>query len=330
MNLYDLVLTMFIIFLLIACGYILRRKNILDDRGAKLLSFLVVNITNPAMLLDAAISNEQAIAPDIFLRALLLAVISYAILIAASYLICPLLRIPRRSRYSYQMLTVYGNTAFIGFPVCVAVLGPESLVYVVINGLIFSILIYTYGAALLRRAKRSQEITETASGAPGPAFPSGERGGETGLRGLLRLLNIGTLSAAATIVIYLFNPPVTRVIADALSYMGRATVFLSMLVLGCSAASMPLRALFLEKPRMYLFLAIRMLLLPFVMVLAMKPFVSDPLLLGTMAVLLALPGANMPLMMARELDLDSADLSRGIILSTLLCIFTIPLVCLAL
>lgn len=329
MKLIDLILTMLIIFLLIACGYILRKKNILDDRGAKLLSFLVVNITNPAMLLDAAISNEKAIAPDIFLRALLLAVICYAVLIAASYLICMLLRIPLRGRYSYQMLTVYGNTAFIGFPVCVAVLGPESLVYVVINGLIFSILIYTYGAAVLRRAKQINETPEPPCRASAPS-PSGKRRTGTGLKNLLQLLNIGTLSAAATIVIYLFNPPVTRVIADTLSYMGRATVFLSMLVLGCSAASMPLRALFLEKPRMYLFLAIRMLLLPFVMVLAMKPFVSDPLLLGTMAVLLALPGANMPLMMARELDLDSAELSRGIILSTLLCIVTIPLVCLAL
>lgn len=318
MNILELTLSMLVIFLLILCGGVLYRRQRLDDRGAKLLSFLVVNITNPAMLMDAAISNEEAVAPAVFLEALLVSVSSYAILILASYFLCFLLRVPARDRYVFQMLTVYGNIGFIGFPVCAAVLGRESLIYVAINCLVFNLLIYTYGDYVLQKAKSLR------------TGPQADADSKAAHAKRLRIINIGTMSAVVTVILYLLNPEVGRVLANTISYIGNATIFLSMLVLGCSVAAFSPRELFLGSRKMYLFLAIRMLLLPILMILVMKQFVSDRLLLGTMAVMLSLPGGNMPLMMAREKDLDGSELSRGIVLSTILCMITIPIVCLAL
>ena len=78
---------------------------------------------------------------------------------------------------------------------------------------------------------------------------------------------------------------------------------------------------------MYLFLFFRMLALPIVIVLLLKPFIHNALLLGTTAIMVSLPGGNLPLMLCKQLELKDRELSRGIILSTLLCIVTIPIVC---
>ena len=77
---------------------------------------------------------------------------------------------------------------------------------------------------------------------------------------------------------------------------------------------------------MYPFLLLRMIALPIVIVLIMKCFIKDSLMLGTLAVLISLPGGNMPLILSQEMGLECGELSRGIILSTIICIFTIPVV----
>ena len=73
-----------------------------------------------------------------------------------------------------------------------------------------------------------------------------------------------------------------------------------------------------------------MIALPIVIVLIMKCFIKDSLMLGTLAVLISLPGGNMPLILSQEMGLECGELSRGIILSTIICIFTIPVVMLVL
>jgi predicted permease len=313
---FSLFLEMLVIFILISAGYIFYRRGVLDDRVAKGISFLVVNLCNPALLLNAAINNQGRLSPSVFLTAFAAAAAVYAILIACAYLIPFLLGIPRSRRYSFKMLTIFGNIGFIGFPVCSAVLGEKSLVYVTVNCLVFNLLFYTYGIATLEGAKTADNANA--------ALPARKNSLGTTLRSLL---NAGTVSAVVTILVYLLDPPVPTVIAQVISYLGNATIFLSMVVLGCSVASIPFRQLLGDR-RMYVFLGLRMLVLPILLVLLLKRFLSDPLLLGTMAVMVSLPGGNLPLMYSRECGLDDRDLSRGIILSTVICIITIPVVCL--
>ena len=76
-----------------------------------------------------------------------------------------------------------------------------------------------------------------------------------------KLVNAGTVSAVLTIIFYLgdFNVPV--VISSSLSYIGRATTFLSMLVLGVSVAQMVPKDIF-SHPKLYVFTVIRQILIP--------------------------------------------------------------------
>lgn len=44
--------------------------------------------------------------------------------------------------------------------------------------------------------------------------------------------------------------------------------------------------------------------------------------------MVAVPAANMPLMLAKQMDMETESISQGIILTTILSLFTVPLACL--
>lgn len=314
---------MVIIFILIGIGMILYRRKIISEEGSKQISGLIINITNPALLICSALDDG----PKASLQELGIALIAYtvvfAILIAASFLIPRLLRIPQKLHYAYQMLTIFGNVGFIGIPLASAVLGSESLIYVSIFNLLFNLLIYTFGISLLQGAATGQiqeSVPLSDEQAKGrAALPSSSR--------LQKLINAGTISAAITIIFYLGNFRVPVIISSALSYTGRATTFLSMLVLGVSVAQMAPKDIF-SHPKLYAFTLLRQILVPIGCMLFMRQFFDNKLILNTMLLMAAVPAANMPLMLAKQMDMETESISQGIILTTVLSLVTVPAACL--
>lgn len=305
---------MVIIFILIAIGIFLYKKKMLLEMTSKQISGLIVNVTNPALLISSALQEG----PKVSLRELGITLgvdlIIYGILIGASFLIPRILRVPDKYHYAYQMLTIFGNVGFIGIPLATAVLGTESLIFVSIYNLLYNFLIYTFGISLLERAASelsNQKVEQTQ-----------------GMR-WKRLVNVGTVSAVMTIIIYLSGFRAPAVLSSTLNYIGQSTTLLSMLVLGVSVAQMTMRDIF-SHPKLYGFILMRQILLPIGCVLLFRPFLSNPLILNTMALMLAVPAGNLPLMLSKQLRIDTDTISQGIILTTMLSLVTIPVVSLLL
>lgn len=316
MSIMVVVQQMIIIFILIGIGMILFRRKLLSEEGSKQLSGLIINVTNPALLICSALDDG----PKASLRELGIALTAYAVvfalLIIVGFLLPCLLRVPKDLHYAYQMLTVFGNVGFIGIPLASAVLGSESLIFVSIFNLLFNILIYTLGISLLQRAARKQ--TAEGKTVSENNFASGR---------LQKLVNAGTVSAVVTIIFYLGNLHVPVVISSALSYTGRATTLLSMLVLGVSVAQMKPKEIF-SHPKLYLFTLLRQILVPIGCVLLMRNLIDNKLILNTMLLMVAVPAANMPLMLAKQMNMETDSISQGIILTTLLSLVTVPVACL--
>ncbi len=307
---------MVIIFILIGIGMILYRSKMLSEETSKQISGIIINVTNPALLICSAFDDG----PKVSLRELSIAFVSYAavfaLLIVIGFLIPCLLRVPRRLHYTYQMLTIFGNVGFIGIPLASAVLGSESLIFVSIFNLLFNLLIYTFGMSMLQRAA-ARQAADTDS-IPRHNSTSGR---------LQKLVNAGTISAVFTIVFYLGDFHVPVVISSTLSYTGRATTLLSMLVLGVSVAQMAPKDIF-SHPRLYLFTLLRQILVPIGCVLLLRGLIDNKLILNTMLLMVAVPAANMPLMIAKQMDMDTESISQGIILTTVLSLVTVPVACL--
>jgi len=306
MDIRIVIQQMIVMLIIIFIGYFFTKKGKLNDLSSRHISGLVVNVCNPAMLVCSAFNNESAISGSQLLNALLATLLLYAILLLAGYVIPILMRYPKDDRYIYQFLTVYANVGFLGIPLVSAVLGSNALIYVSINVLIFNILFYLSGLNIIRK-----KAGVTAS---------------SGTRELLsKLINTGTVSAAFTIVFYVSDIKVPLIITNTLDYTGRATTFLSMLVLGIAVAQIPLKEIFCHA-KDYLFILVRMVVLPIFCVILLRGFVTDPLILGVCCLMISVPAANLPLMCSKEYGLRTAELTRMIILTTLLSVATNPLV----
>lgn len=294
---------MIIILILILTGMFLYRKKMLSETTSGQISGLIVNVTNPALLICSAFDDSSKLSLHELLVGLCVFLLSYAVLILFAYLIPLILRIPEHARYSYRMLTVFGNVGFIGIPLASAVLGPGSLIFVSLSNLIYNVLLYTYGMGVLKKAAKSD-------------------GSENFLH---KLINAGTISALLTIVFYLADFNIPTIISSSLTYAGRTTTFLSMLVLGVSVAQMAPKDIFTH-PKLYAFTIIRQIILPIGFTLLLNLFIKEALIVNTAALMLSVPAGNMPLMLSKQLHIDESTISQGIILTTVLSLVTIPVV----
>lgn len=325
---------MVMIFILIGIGILLYKKDMLSEMTSKQMSGVIVNVTNPALLICSAFQDGPKVSLAELGIALGIYLVVYAVLIIMSFLIPRILRVPNMYHYAYQMLTIFGNVGFIGIPLASAVLGTQSLIFVSIYNLIFNILIYTFGISMLQKADARQRQVSASEDSRQPDSsrqnnPSQSVQNTAAAHSVSprwkKLVNAGTISAAATIIFYLGNFHVPVIVSSTLTYMGQATTLLSMLVLGVSVAQMAPKDIF-SHPKLYGFTLLRQILVPIGCIVLFRPLIRDPLILNTMALMLAVPAANMPLMLSKQLHVETDTISQGIILTTILSLGTIPVV----
>ena len=300
---------MIIIFVLIMIGVFLYKKKHLSNESSRQLSWIIVNITNPITLLCAALAEENKVSAGEVGIAFLCFIVMYAILIPLAYLIPMILNVDKERRYAYRMLAIFGNVGFIGIPFASAVLGTGSLIFVSICGLTFNMIMYTYGVASLKKTAALQHPDEEL----------------TGDFSLKNIINSGTVMAVVTLVVYLSDVKVPEAVGTTLTYIGNCTTFLSMVVLGVSVAQMVPKEVF-TRWRLYVFVVIRQILVPILLIFILRPFIKNELILHTVAVMAAMPAANLPMMMAKQFGVKEDMISAGIILTTVTSIITIPAV----
>lgn len=289
---------MAIMFLFLFIGYGLTKRGNFSADTSRDLSFIIANICCPSMLL-AGIFTAPAMTGRELLEGGIATVVIYGILILLGLLVGPLLGIPKAERKFYQLMTIFSNVGFIGYPVVNAVIGPEGMAFAALFNLGFNLLIFTYGIVLLRQGQASVNWKT--------------------------FLNAGTLSGVLAIVLLLTKLTVPTPVVSCLSYMGNAMTFFASAIIGHSLAGTSFKKV-LENRKTYGFIVLRYLLVPILLGLALKRVVSNDLLLNVFLLLLAMPAANMPLMMAQEYDMDTDTLTGGIVLSTVCSIVTITVV----
>lgn len=334
---------MIMIFLLIAIGFGLSRSSHLTSESSRDLSWIVLNITNPITILVAAIEDEQKVSAMELAVAFALFIGIYIFLGIVAYLLPIVMRVERDDRYSYRYLSVFSNVGFIGIPFCSVVLGVHSLIYVSICSLVFNLIAYTVGMSAMEKVGMRQNGAVKRGGVDSPeSLTGGDAGmggdstsgesrcsGESGARktmaGLKKVVNSGTVFSILTIVVYIMDIKFPSVIMNTLSYIGRSTTFLSMIVLGVSVASLSVKEIF-GKPALYVFTLLRQIVVPVALIFVLKPFVDNTLLLQTAIIMVAMPCANLPLMMAKQYRAKEDTISSGIMLTTFCAILTIPIV----
>lgn len=303
---------MVIIFLMIGIGYFLYRKRILRQESSRDFSALITTVCNPAILIASGLDRSNTASRKDLLLVIGIAVLVFFVLIICGIVLPRFLHASETEKKFYNLLSVYGNMGFIGIPVASAVLGSSSLIYVAVFNLIYCLLIYTHGIFVL------EYKTGDGSG-------SGEKASRD-WRGLLRkIFNVGTVSGIITILLFWFQISVPVVLSDTINYAGRCTTFLSMVVLGASLSQIRLRDIF-NIPKLYLFIALRYILIPVAVGILLKLFFGNGMIVEVSILMMAMPAGNMPMMLAKQRNMECDMMAKGILLSTALSLVTIPIV----
>lgn len=303
---------MIILFLMMMVGFVCRKRGIIGDNGSKTLSAIVVNVSNPAMVLSSGINNKSGISGSELALTFGLAVAMFAVYILLAGVVARLLRVDGKTTGVYKVMFVFSNIGFMGYPVVSAMYGSDALLYAAIFNIVYNILIYTYGIFVLRGEAAEAE----------PSL-SGKRSFFSGFE-LKRILNIGVTACILTLFFYFTKISVPEPIESALDYLSAMTAPLSMIVIGDAMANMKLKDIFADM-RLILFSAIKLLAVPAIGIGIAKLLPLSPELLGVFFVMLSTPVGSMTAMLAQQYDSGYDTASRGVALSTLLSVATMPL-----
>ena len=299
MDMMVIIETMVKLLLLMALGFFLNKLGIFSRESNRMLSDLIVKVTTPLLIISSVCEtggedlNRLSILP-----VLGGAFILYLALIAAGELIARLPFFPKTERDATACMLVFSNNSFMGIPVLESLYGSASIFYNSIINFPFFIFLFTYGAARISGGKQKFNIRS--------------------------IFTPGVLSALAALVIFLSGIRLPALIVDTCGMVGGVTSPLSMMVLGSSIAMYPLGES-LRDWQSYLFSAFRLLIVPGAALIVCRLIGIGDYYTGIVTLSCAMPVASMVLMLAEQNGLDTAQISRTTLVTTLLSVVTIPL-----
>ncbi len=292
------------LFLMMLTGYFANLFGILGKDAQKWLSKLLINITCPALILSSVTTGERLSNNQMLLMIFAAAIIYYLALPLIAKVFS--LNVTADKRSEYQSMLIYSNLGFMGIPVANAVLGKESILYISIFMAVCNISLFSYAVLLLGSGKTDGQKTQ-----------------------LSKMINPGTVSAVAAVLLYLVHISIPSVLLEPITSVGNTTTPLAMLVIGASLANSKPKEMFTEKS-MILFTGLRLIALPLLFWGVCKLLIDDRLLAGVIVLISGMPVASNIVMLCNELNRDGNYIAKGVFFSTLFSVITIPAIALLL
>ena len=303
MNLTAILSQMAVLFIILAVGYAANKFSILTAESNKLLSKLVVNIAMPCTILNSVLSGHVSSTGS---DAALFMAVSFGAFALAFLLCVPLprlLKAPKGDGGMYRFMIAFGNVGFMGFPVIQAIFGPGAAFYVSLFNIAFSVLCFSVGLVMVS--------------------------GGSGKISFRFFINPTMIVSILTVILFYARIQVPSVLTDTVGLISQMTTPSSMLVIGSTLAAIPFRGVFTEK-RIYPVALIKLIIIPVLTWLIFRLFIHDPLMLGVLVMLAAMPTAANATMLSMVYGGNEELASKGIFLTTLFSIATIPLLILLL
>lgn len=298
MSFFDTLSEMLVILFAILVGYAANRLGILGGETDRKISKLLLTITMPAVILGGVCTGDELPERSVVLGMLGVAAVFYLLEFALALAVPPLLGGTAGQKGVWRFTMVFGNMAFIGYPVTVALLGPGALFYAVILNIPFNLMSFTLGPLLLTGAKRFS---------------------------LRQMFSPCTVAAFAALVLALTRLRPPAVIGEAAAFVGDITVPLSLMFVGSLLAGLPLKSI-LGTPRLWILTAIRLLAMPALLAPILRGLGSGQMLLSVAVIEMGMPAAINGSLICMEYGGDADCMAQLTLVSTLASIFTIPIV----
>lgn len=306
MHISELITALVKTFIIIFPGYVLAKRGILQKNHTEGMSTLVTYITYPCLVINAMqmefsmeVLNNCKYVVLIFMGVILVSM-------ALSRLIVRVIKLPASQTGLMAFMLVFGNTGFIGLPVLNGLFGSEAVFYGALCDASYDIFMFTIGISLIQ-----------SSAAGGQQRKLGEI-----LKGILNPCFFGVLIGLA---LYICRIDLPDVIGGPVQSIGSMTSPMAMLIVGAHLADIKFTSLFTDK-RVYLICALKLLVSPLIALALVKLLIgTGPLMASVLVIQAAMPVAMCCIIFSEQYRADVNFTTKGILLSSLLCILTIPI-----
>lgn len=300
MDVTALLSQMAVLFLVLAIGYVSGKSRLLPEEAGKILSRLVIHVAMPCTVLSSILAVEVTMSRRDAAVFFALTSLSFLVFFLIGLPLARLLKAPQKDRGLYVFLLVFSNVGFMGYPVVETLFGAHTAFYVTLYNIPFNLLLFSVGILLVSGDK--SRIS------PKQIF-----------------LSTTLIASFLSVLFFVFDVSLPAVLTRTFSLVGQITTPCAMLIIGLTLSKIPIKSVFTEK-RLYPLILVRLLIIPFVIAFICRPLTSDPEILGILTVQAAMPTGTAVVMFSLEYGGNDKLASKGVFLSTVLSLVTIPLV----
>ncbi|AXF55044.1 AEC family transporter [Salicibibacter kimchii] len=293
---------MSMLYIIFAAGWVAMKTGILPETSRGVFTRLLLYVTLPCLIVT---SLHVPFEMDRSLGVFTLLMLSAYFLISTAFIgkwTARWLKLPQERSGVYENLLLFGNQGYIGVALVLQLFGQNGLFFAMVFNMLYFIMIWTYGIAVMQREK-----------------PHTER--------VSLWVNPGFIATTIGFVFFFLPMSLPQTLFGALESIGEMTIPLSMLLIGCLIAAVRLHDLkrFLCSPLLWSVVSARLFILPFFLFLPFV-FTTIPFEWLVIAVLIsATPSAPTVSLYADNYGGDTAFASVSVFVSTLVAVVTLPL-----
>ena len=282
-----------IMALLIAVGWVLRRKNFLSEQGTKELGAILLRIIIPCVIVKSYIvpsSRERLLELALSAGLALLGFIAAMLIAYAVY---------GKRRRIENFAAAFCNAGFIGIPLAQAAIGEDGVFYVAASVALLNLFQWTYGVYIM-----------------------------TDRRDAIRAKTIATnpvvIAIVVGVVLFVGRIPVPEILTSTLGYIAGMNTPVAMILMGTYLARVSWREL-LDR-RAYSCVLLRLVVIPAVVLMLfwLLPVSNTAVVMAVFLAAATPVGANI-CVFAQQYNSDYPFSVVTVCLSTVLSVVTVPL-----
>lgn len=300
MDINVLINQILILFIIIILGFVLRKRNIINENLKKGLAGILIQVTMPALIIDSILKIN--LDQDMLKNLALVTIVSFLVflfLIIISILLTRKMKCSRDKKNIFIFLLAFANVGYMGIPVVSSVFPPEGVVYTIIYNIVYNVYVWTYGIQLFSNDKNTKIQWR-------------------------KLLNQGTIALFLGFLLLAIRIPLGPV-RGAIKITAEMTFPLSMLIIGSSLTAV--KGIHILKDKyLYYQLILKLIILPLAGFLILKPLNLPEMVINISIIMLAMPcGAN-SVIFAEKYNSDEIFASEAVFITTLFSLITIPFI----
>lgn len=307
MEYFYRVLTQLEIFtIMILLGVFAVKTNAMNEKSLGDLSKLIMRLILPVMIFHKSING--ATKSDMmlsFIEVLIASFFMFAVLFVVGYLLKKAFALKGNYGRIYHAATMFGNVGFIGIPLILGILPERGMLYMALFFIVDQIVLWSIGFYMTLPEEKLKEASLKSN-----------------LKNIMSPAMVGIILA---IIFIMAGWKLPATLNKALGAVGDATTPLSLIYIGASFCFTDIRR-FITRREYYAMVVVKMIVAPVFVFAVLSAFQVQPEIVTVITTLTGVPSMAAIAMFARMNGSDENCAIGAIMVTTIFCLFTLPLV----